>query len=405
MTERRVAVTGIGLVCALGRGRDAVWRRLVAGECGLRPVTIFDASMFRSHCGGQLADEPTGGVSRHEARRWSRSDRIAVEAAAEALADAGLAASGIEPTRVGVWLGTGTGDLLRNESYFFRYLDDGPDRARPSHIYHHSSSTTTDLLAERFGLYGSRGSIVAACSSSTIAIGQASDAIRFGDLDAALCGGADAFSRLTFSGFNVLRLMDSRPCRPFDRGRNGMNIGEGAAMMVLEELDRARRRGATIYAELAGWAFGCEAYHATAPEPDGRAIASTLSAALACARVTPDDIAHINAHGTATPQNDVAEARAIHRVFGERSRRLPVTSIKSMVGHCLGTAGALEAAATALTIHHGVIPPTIHHEETDPECAVEVVANVAREAEVPWALSTSLAFGGNDSALVLRAVR
>ncbi len=225
-----------------------------------------------------------------------------------------------------------------------------------------------------------------------------------GEIDAAVCGGADALARLTFSGFNALKLMDPDPCRPFDASRAGMNIGEGAAVLVLEDMDRARRRGALIYAELAGYGLTCEAYHATAPEPDGRAIASTMASALEAARVNPEEIDHVNCHGTATPQNDKAEAKGLQVVFGDRARALPVTSVKSMIGHCLGTAGAIEAAITALTVARGIIPPTINHRATDPECPVDVVANEAREVRVRCALSTSLAFGGNDAALVLRAV-
>jgi 3-oxoacyl-[acyl-carrier-protein] synthase II len=237
-----------------------------------------------------------------------------------------------------------------------------------------------------------------------MAIGQGADAIRRGRADAVLAGGTDALARLTFSGFNGLRLMDPSPCRPFDRSRAGMNIGEGAAILVLEDLDRARRRGARIYAELAGYSLGCEAFHSTAPEPEGRPVAAIVAAALRDAGVNPADVDHVNAHGTATPQNDTAEARGFLQLFGDRAARLPITSIKSMIGHCLGAAGAVEAAALALTVAHGVIPPTIHHGETDPDCPVDVVANQAREQPVRCGVSMSLGFGGNDSAIVMRAL-
>jgi 3-oxoacyl-[acyl-carrier-protein] synthase II len=260
-----------------------------------------------------------------------------------------------------------------------------------------------DVVAERFGFDGPRACVAAACSSSTIAIGRAVEAIRWGRADVALAGGTDALSRLTFSGFNLLRLMDPAPCRPFDRSRAGMNIGEGAGILVLEDLERARRRGATIYAEVAGHGLACEAFHPTAPEPEGRPIAEVVALALRDAGINADEVDHINAHGTATPQNDSAEARGFRRVFGDRVARIPVTSIKSMIGHCLGAAGAVEAAALALTIARGAIPPTIHHVETDGACAVDVVANQAREQRVRCGLSTSLGFGGNDSAIVMRA--
>jgi 3-oxoacyl-[acyl-carrier-protein] synthase II len=198
--------------------------------------------------------------------------------------------------------------------------------------------------------------------------------------------------------------MDPIPCRPFDRSRAGMNIGEGAGILVLEDMDRARKRGATIYAELAGHSLACEAFHPTAPEPEGKPVAAVVALALRDGGINADEVQHINAHGTATPQNDTAEARGFRRVFGDRVDRIPVTSIKSMIGHCLGAAGAVEAAALALTIARGAIPPTIHHGETDGDCKIDVVANEAREQRVRCAVSTSLGFGGNDSAIVLRAV-
>ncbi len=219
-----------------------------------------------------------------------------------------------------------------------------------------------DIIASHFGFEGLRSCIVTACASSTMAIGSAADAIRDGRLDAAIAGGTDAMSRLTFSGFNAIRVMDPEACRPFDRARAGMNLGEGAAMLVLEDLDGARRRGATIYAEVAGHSLTCEAFHPTSPEPDGRAIGDAIGRALADGSVNADEVDHVNAHGTATPHNDRAEARGIRLVFGERAGRLPVTSVKSMIGHCLGAAGGLETAITALTIARGVIPPTLHHQ-------------------------------------------
>ena len=401
----RVAVTGIGIVSSLGIGRETNWDHMVAGLCGMRPVTLFDTSDFRSRIAGEVdLFDAQARFTPWQRRRWSRSEQLAVIASQEALDESGLLASGVDRERVGVLFGAGTGDLLRNEDYFFRLITDGPDRARPTHIYHHFSNIPVDVVASHFDLQGARSCVAAACSSSTIAIGHAAELIMEGAIDAAVCGGADALSRLTFSGFNALRLMDPAPCRPFDASRAGMNIGEGAAVLVLEDMARARRRGAPIYAEIGGYALACEAYHATAPEPEGRAIARTMGAALASASVNADEVDHVNCHGTATPQNDKAEARGLHVVFGDRARRLPINSIKSMVGHCLGTAGAIEAAVLALTIRRGVIPPTINHGATDPECDVDVVANDAREVRVRCGVSTSLAFGGNDSALVMRGV-
>ncbi|BCS35285.1 beta-ketoacyl synthase [Luteitalea sp. TBR-22] len=391
------------MICALGTQREAVWEHMLAGQCGIGPVTLFDTDGYRSRIAAEVdLSEVQARFTPYQRRRWSRSDMMGVVAAEEAVEDAGLLDSGIDRARVGVLLGAGTGDLVRNESYYFTMRREGMDRARPTWIHNHFSSTPVDIVAAHFGFEGVRSCLMAACSSSTIAIGQAVDAIRRGRIDAALAGGTDALSRLTFAGFNALRLMDPQPCRPFDAGRQGMNIGEGAAILVLEDWDRARRRGARIYAELAGYSFTCEAYHPTAPEPEGQAIGSTIRAALDDARVNASDVTHVNAHGTATPQNDKAEARGVHVVFGDRAPAMPVTSLKAMFGHCLGAAGAMEAAALALTVSRGVIPPTIHLDRVDPDCAVDVVANTPRQVPVPCAVSTSLAFGGNDSALVLR---
>lgn len=405
MIGRRVAITGIGIVSSLGLTREATWARMVDGACGIGPVSAFDATGYRSQIAGEVAVEQLSSLfSPLQWRRWSRADRLGVVAADEAVQDSGLLDSGIDLTRVGVMLGAGTADLIRNEEYFFTTLTDGIDRARPSQAWNHFSSTPVDVIAHRHGFTGQRACIVAACSSSTIAIGQAADAIRLGRLDAAVAGGTDALARLTYSGFNALRLMDPLPCRPFDRGRSGMNIGEGAGMLILESMERARRRGAPIYGELAGYSASCEAFHPTAPEPDGRPIAAVVRAALADAEIDAAFVDHVNAHGTATPQNDRAEARGFHAVFGDRAARMPVTSLKSMIGHCLGAAGALEAAALALTVARQVIPPTINHAETDADCPVDVVANEARRVRVAVGVSTSLGFGGNDSALVIRSV-
>ena len=404
MNRRRVAITGIGLVSALGITRESTWAAMLEGCCGIGPVTAFDATGYRSQIAGEVSMRDVDRrFSPLERRRWSRADRFGVLAADEALSDSGVL-DGVDPRRVGVLLGAGTADLLRNEDYFFTTITDGIERARPSLAWNHFASTPGDVIAHRYHLEGQRACIVAACSSSTIAIGQAADAIRLGRLDAAVTGGTDALARLTFSGFNALRLMDEAPCRPFDRSRNGMNIGEGAGMLVLEEMEHARRRGAHIYGELAGHATACEAFHPTAPEPEGRPVTAVVRAALADARLGADVVDHVNAHGTATPQNDRAEARAFLSAFGERAARLPVTSLKSMIGHCLGAAGALEACVLALTVSRGVIPPTIHHGETDADCPIDIVANHARETRVAAAVSTSLAFGGNDSAIIITAV-
>jgi 3-oxoacyl-[acyl-carrier-protein] synthase II len=401
----RVAITGVGLVTALGSTREESWRRMLAGECGIRPTTLFDTADYRSRVAAEVdMDRVDEGSTPLARRRRSRSDRIGVRAASEAIVDSGVLESALDRSRVGVFLGAGTADLLRNEEFYRTLITKGLRRTRRSDLWNHFPNTPVDVIAGEFGFEGPRACVVAACSSSTIAIGRGVEAIRAGRADVVLAGGTDALARLTYSGFNLLRLMDPAPCRPFARGRAGMNIGEGAGILVLERFDRARGRGAQIYAELAGHSLVCEAFHPTAPEPEGKPVAAVVALALRDAGINADEVQHINAHGTATPQNDAAEAHGFRRVFGDQAARIPVTSIKSMIGHCLGAAGAVEAAALALTIARGAIPPTINHAETDGNCAVDVVANEARQQAVRCGVSTSLGFGGNDSAIVMRAV-
>jgi 3-oxoacyl-[acyl-carrier-protein] synthase II len=405
VSGRRVAVTGIGLMTALGTNREAVWRGLLAGQCGVGDVRLFDAAGYRSQKACELPPyDRDPAFSEHAWRRLSRSDQIAVIASREALADSGLLETAIDRTRIGVMLGSGTADMFRNEEWFADARRKGFRRARPSNIYDHFPNTPGDVVASCFELQGMKSSVLSACSSGTVAIGYAADAIAWGQLDAAVTGATDVLCRLTFSGFNALRLVDKDPCRPFCRTRQGLNLGEAAAVLLLEEWTRARARGATIYAEVAGYGAMCEAFHPTAPEPEGKAVASLIARALAASRVAAADVDHVNAHGTATPQNDQAESRGMRLAFGDRARKVPVTSIKSMVGHCLSAAGAVEAAILALTIDRGVIPPTINFRERDPECDIDVVANEARETAVSCGVSTSLAFGGNDAAIVLRRV-
>ena len=403
MTDRRVVVTGIGLMSALGTTREAVWHGLVSGRCGIAAVTQFDTTGYRSQLAAEIpAYTRDAAYSEKAWRRLSRSDQVAIIASREALDDAGLLEGDVDRARIGVLLGSGTANLMRNEEWFAEMRRVGVRRASPAKIFNHFPSTPSDTVAATFGLEGLKASVLSACSSGTVAVGYGADAIRWGQIDAALAGASDVLCRLTFSGFNALRLVDTEPCRPFCRTRKGMNLGESAAILVLEDLSHARRRAARIYAEIAGYGVRCEAYHPTAPEPEGRAVADLVHDALRAARMPPDAVDHVNAHGTATPQNDRAEARGMRLVFGERVRRIPVTSIKSMVGHCLAAAGAIEAAAVAMSIAHGVVPPTVNYREDDPECDVDVVANEARNVAVTCGVSTSLAFGGNNGALVIR---
>lgn len=402
MKRRRVAVTGIGAVSALGATAVETWDGLVAGRCGIRPVTLFDTAGLIAHNAAEIREVPRpSSLDRSLRKRASRADRLAVAATDEALADAGIARGSIDPASAGLVLGAGAGGLFETEGYYLDRLSHGARRARVSQAWGFSPATTTDLLGAHLGFEGFTTTVMTACSSSTIAIGLAADAIRTGACDIVVTGGADALSRLTFTGFCSLRAVDPDRCRPFDKHRRGMSLGESAGILVLEDMERARRRGARIRAEILGYGAACDAHHATAPDPSGDGASRTMRAALADAGLSPDGIDYISAHGTATQYNDEAETRAVHSVFGSRARSVPISSIKSMVGHCLGAAGAIEAVALVLTVERGILPPTAGLLEPDPYCDLDYVPNTARERPVRAGLSNSFAFGGNNGTIVI----
>ena len=402
MAGRSVVVTGLGAVTSLGKDLASTWDGLVAGRCGIGPITVFDTSGFRTNLGAEIKELPDG-IEPALRRRLSRTDVIGLTAAAEALADAGLDLGREDPSRIGVVLGAGVSGLLDSENYLRDLLAKGPRGARPTRLLNHPPDQTTDRIAERWGLRGPRSTITTACSSSATSLGYAADLVRHGFCDVAVTGGADTFARLTHGGFNALRSVDPEPCRPFDRRRKGLTIGEAAGLLVFEEEEHARRRGARIRARFLGYGVTSDAHHMTQPEPTGEAGARTLAACLRAARLNPGDVDYVNAHGTATPQNDSAETAAIKRALGAHAYEIPVSSIKSMLGHCLCSAGAIEAVATVLTIETGVVPPTIHWGERDPDCDLDVVPNAARERRVRVALSSSFAFGGNSTVVAFGA--
>ncbi len=403
MTLRRVVVTGLGAVTSLGNDLKTTWDGLVAGRSGIGPITLFDATGFRTKLAAEVKSLPDPGVPASLRRRLSRTDVIGLAAAAGALADSGLDLSRENPERVGVVLGAGVSGLLDSEEYFRADLRGGRPAARPSKVLNHPPHQTTDRIAERWGFRGPRSTITTACSSSATSLGFAADLVAHGLCDVVVTGGADTLARLTHGGFNALRATDPDPCRPFDRNRKGMTVGEAAGILVFEEEERARRRGAPIHARFLGYGVTSDAHHMTQPEPSGAAGARTLAACLLDARLNPSDVDYVNAHATATPQNDPAETLSLKRALGARAREIPVSAIKSMLGHCLCSAGAIEAVATVLTIERGVVPPTIRYETPDPECDLDVVPNVAREARVRTALSSSFAFGGNSTVVAFGA--
>lgn len=398
---RRPVITGIGIVSSIGSGKDAFWKALAEGVCGIGEVTLFDTSGYRGKLGAQVKDfSPDRHFDRREARRLSRCDLLGGAALSEALQDSGLETDQLDRTRLAVVIGSGSAGLLSGER-FKRQLLSG-SRPRPTLLTSFISSAFGDYIALKTGSRGFRATISTACSSSSTALGLAGEVIRKGMADYVITGGSESLSETTFSGFNALRAVDEAACRPFDRDRKGISLGEGAAIFVVEDSAMAKARGARPYAEIAGYALSCDAYHVTAPAPDGRGISRAIQKALEHAGIAKTDVGYINAHGTATEANDAAETKAFKIAFGDYAYSLPVSSTKSMIGHCLGAAGALEAAAAILPFVQGIIPPTVHYQNRDPECDLDYVPVPRKAEDLSVVLSTSVAFGGNNTALLLR---
>jgi 3-oxoacyl-[acyl-carrier-protein] synthase II len=389
---RRVAVTGLGVVSALGPDVAAFTDGLRAGRSGIAPLTLFDPTGFRARLAAQ-APEPSPPLPPDRLLTASRPDRFGLQAAFEAVAHAGLDAAALAPAAV--VFGTGTGGLPSTEEYV--RAGGGPAEL----LVPHQPASVTDLVARHLGARGPRSTIMTACSSSATAIGWAADRIRLGHVDVALAGGAEGLTRLTYAGFGCLRATapGDEPCRPFDAERKGLTLGEGAAVLVLEELEHAQARGAKVLAIMAGWGITADAHHMTAPHPEGEGAARAMRMALDDARLVPEQIGYVNAHGTGTPHNDAAESTALKTVFGARAPSVPVSSIKSMVGHTLGAAGAIEAVASVLSLARGFVPPTVNLRTPDPAFGLDFVPGAARAVVLEALLSSSFAFGGNNTVL------
>jgi 3-oxoacyl-[acyl-carrier-protein] synthase II len=399
---REAWITGIGLLTALGPDRETTWRRLLAGETGIRPLTLFDTTGYRTRLAAQVDDAALrlSRLPRDPDRHITRASHFARVAAAEALADAGLPIGG-EGCRWALVLGGGTAGLFEAEGFVARRLRGGVRTRGLGEFVEVPQDSTSDRVAQCFALTGPRITLTTACSSSTIAVGIAAELVCDGEVPVALTGGSDALCRLTYAGFNSLHAVDPEPAKPFDRRRKGLSLGEGAAVLVVEEAGHARRRGAHPYARVLGHGVTNDAFHMTQPEPSGGAWERTVRAALADARVAPSEVGYINGHGTATEQNDPAECAAYLRVFGEGLASVPVSSVKGAVGHCLCAAGGIEAAITALAIARATLPPTVGFAEADPACPVDAVPGTGRPGAPKVALSSSFAFGGNSGVLVL----
>lgn len=398
----------MGVVSSYGLGLKPFWAGLLGGIPAIRQLELFDGSRHRTVNAGEVqrielerATEPT---AHRELARASRCDRFALLAAREAIESAGLLSSP-ELQACGVFIGSSTAGMFEGERVFKSLIDSGGEgrgTAQVSRLAAHPLGGPGDFVARTFGLWGPNESSASACAAGTMAIGTALETLRSGEAERALAGGADALCEATYGGFNSLRAVDEHPSRPFRRDRAGLSLGEGAAVLVLETLAAAEQRGARILAQLSGAGSSCDAYHMTAPHPEGRGAARAMGTALADAGIEAAEIDFINAHGTGTPHNDSAEWRALEHVFGDRARHVPVTTIKGSVGHTLGACGALEAVATIQCLLESRVPPVPGEGSIDEDCPVDLVRGAPRELErCNAALSLNLAFGGANSALVL----
>jgi len=410
---RRVVITGVGAVSPLGTGNDRNWDALVNGRSGIGPITRFDASAFPVRIAGEVRDfNPEEFIDRKEIKKMDLFIQYAMAATHFAMEDSGLVIDDSNAERVGVLVGAGLGGLPSIERYHEAYLQGGYRKISPFFIPMLIINLAPGNISIRYGAKGPNVSSVSACATGTHSIGDAYHIIRRGDADAMIAGGAEStVTPLGIGGFSVMKaLSDShnddptRASRPFEKNRDGFILAEGAGIVILEEYESARRRGAHIYAEIVGYGLTGDAYHMTAPSEGGEGAARCMKMALQNAGVNPEQVGYINAHGTSTPFNDLNETLAIKSVFGDHAKKLMVSSTKSMTGHLLGAAGGVEAVYTAMAIDRGVIPPTINYEEPDPECDLDYVPNVAREVRVDYAMSNSLGFGGTNATLLFKRV-
>ena len=408
--KRRVVITGVGLVTPVGVGIDNVWKRLLNGESGIAPLTRFDVTQHDTKIAGEVKDfKAEEFMSVKELKRMDLFIQYALAATKIAMTDSGLDIAKEDAERAGVVVGTGLGGLPTLEKYHSIYLERGPGRISPFFIPMLIANEAPGHIAINHGLKGPNLSIVTACATGAHSIGDAMRIIQYGDADMMVAGGCEAnITPLTVGGFNAMKALSTRndepqrASRPFDKDRDGFVVAEGAGIVVLEELEHARKRGAKIYAELAGYGYNGDAYHITAPCPDGDGFIRCINMALRDAGLNPDAVDYINAHGTSTDLNDQTETLAIKKVFGDRAYKIPVSSTKSMTGHLLGAAGAIEAIFTALSIRDRVCAPTINYETPDPDCDLDYVPNQARNHEVNIALSNSFGFGGTNCVLAMK---
>ncbi len=412
MSRRRVVVTGLGIVCPIGNAVAEAWSSVLAGKSGISRITRFDAAALSSQIAGEVKNfDVAAYLSPKEARRMDRFIHLGLAAGVQAIKDSGIQVTEANAVRIGVNIGSGIGGLPMIEDTHNEVLKGGPRKISPFFIPSTIINMISGNLSIMFGLKGPNLAMVTACTTSTHCIGEAGRLIEYEDCDVMVAGGAEAtITLLAVGGFAAARALSTRnddpatASRPWDKDRDGFVLGEGAGVLVLEELEHAKKRGATIYAELAGYGMSGDAYHMTAPQEDGEGAARCMENALRNARLNREDIDYINAHGTSTPLGDLAETVAVKRCFGEHAKKLAISSTKSMTGHLLGAAGGVEAIFSALAVHHQVAPPTANLFNQDPACDLDYVPNTARRMPMRTALSNSFGFGGTNGTLIFKRV-
>ncbi len=410
--SQRVVVTGLGVIHGLGQNADTFWASLVAGKNGIDRISLFDPAPFATQIGAEVRGwNAEDFMDPKEARRNDRYTHFGFCAAKQAWADSGLSMDTEDPDRVGVVVGSGIGGMFTYETQLKKLHDGGPRKVSPFTIPALIGNICSGIIAIELGARGPNFGIVSACATGTHALGESMHMIRRGDADVMIAGGTEAaITPFAYASFCAMKAMSTRnddpatACRPFSNGRDGFIMGEGAGVLVLESLEHAKKRGARIYCELAGYAATADAHHITMPDPEGKGLGMAMTRALKSAGVATDAVGYINAHGTSTPYNDKFETLAIKRVFGDRATSVPVSSTKSMTGHLLGGAGGIESVICAKTLQTQTLAPTINLHDPDPECDLDYVPNVARSASVSAVLSNNLGFGGQNAAVVFRAV-
>ncbi|MGB0343986.1 MAG: beta-ketoacyl-ACP synthase II [Coraliomargarita sp.] len=408
-TRKRVVVTGIGTISSLGIGIEPFWENILAGRSGIDKVTSFDTTDYPSKVGAEVRDFNAGDyMDPKEARRNDRYTHFSVAATRLALGDAGMDTSAMDPDRIGVLVGSGIGGMITIQTQSRRLYEMGPRKVSPFMIPSLIANIASGVIAIEIGARGPNYGLVSACSTATHAIGESFRILRDGEADVMVAGGSEAaVTELGYAGFCSMKAMSTsynddpaRASRPFDKGRDGFIMGEGAGVLILETLEHAQARGAEIYCEVKSYAATCDAYHITSPDPEGKALSAAIEKTIRDAGLQASDIDYINAHGTSTPYNDKFETLAIKKALGEQAGKVLVSSTKSMTGHLLGAAGGVESAVCAMALKEGKVPPTINYEEPDPDCDLDYVPNTMREADIQTALCNNSGFGGHNASVL-----